>query len=147
MKLAKMYRQSEGGKDRRREDKDRCKVSHIGRSHIGSSHIGRSMADREGKDDKISLCNLMCADISMRVNMEVIHLSSKLNIILLPHNWHFARSLAGQARLSAVLGPMQTDSSLSEPGEPRLRIALSCRRTHCIRTLYPHSLESGVQSE
>ena len=42
---------------------------------------------------------------------------------------------------------MQTDSSLSEPGEPRLRIALSCRRTHCIRTLYPHSLESGVQSE
>src|SRR4029434_3509247 len=38
---------------------------------------------------------------------------------------------------------MQTDSSLSEPGEPRLRIALSCRRTHCIRTLYPHSLESG----
>src|SRR4029434_2631371 len=34
---------------------------------------------------------------------------------------------------------MQTDSSLSEPGEPRLRIALSCRRTHCIRTLYPHS--------
>ena len=47
----------------------------------------------------------------------------------------------------AFLGQVQTDSSLSEPGEPRLRIALSCRRTHCIRTLYPHSLESGVQSE
>src|SRR4029434_2538635 len=34
----------------------------------------------------------------------------------------------------AHAGQVQTDSSLSEPGEPRLRIALSCRRTHCIRT-------------
>ena len=34
----------------------------------------------------------------------------------------------------AILGQVQMDSSLSEPGEPRLRIALSCRRTHCIRT-------------
>src|SRR4029434_1245514 len=29
---------------------------------------------------------------------------------------------------------MHTKSSLPEPGENRLRIALSCRRTHCIRT-------------
>ena len=36
--------------------------------------------------------------------------------------------------MEGLLGVMQTESSLPERGEPRLRIALSCRRTHCIRT-------------
>ena len=34
----------------------------------------------------------------------------------------------------AHLGPVHTESSLPEPGEKCLRIALSCTQTHCIRT-------------
>src|SRR4029434_9419945 len=37
---------------------------------------------------------------------------------------------------------MQTKSSLPEPEENRLRIALSCRQTHWIRTLYPHTVSA-----